>query len=219
MILKIEAYRIIKEKILNCEYSPNSFLNEEKLREEIKMSRTPIRDALGRLEQEHLVKIYPKKGFRITDIKKDEIENIFDIRMLVEPYALLRFGCKIDLKILKDFEVFYSQHYDSVSQKKIFDRDDKFHHLFINASKNQYLIRFYNSLFNQLSRVRFLTGYNKFQRLEESKKEHLTILRFCLRKDWAKAAGVLRTHLERSKESAYHIFDKQEKFNTRREKN
>ncbi|MDR1586817.1 MAG: GntR family transcriptional regulator, partial [Treponema sp.] len=191
--------------ILNCDYPPNFFLNEEKLREEIKMSRTPIRDALGRLEQEHLVKIYPKKGFRITDIKNEEIEKIFELRMLIEPYALLKFGCEIDMETWKDFEVFYSQHYDSASQKKIFARDDKFHHLFIDASKNQYLIHFYNSLFNQLSRLRFLSGYNKFQRLREGKKEHLAILRFCVKKDWTKAADSLRMHLERSKESAYNI--------------
>lgn len=53
--LKQQAYNIIKNKIITCEYPPNFLLNEEKLKEEIGASRTPIRDALSRLEQENLV--------------------------------------------------------------------------------------------------------------------------------------------------------------------
>ena len=61
--LKQQAYTTIKNKILTCEYLPNSFLNEDLLCEELQVSRTPVRDALGRLEQENLIKIMPKKGF------------------------------------------------------------------------------------------------------------------------------------------------------------
>ena len=59
--LKLQAYQYLKTKILNCEYRPNEFLNEQKLCAEMgNISRTPMRDALGRLEQEGL--IYPVKG-------------------------------------------------------------------------------------------------------------------------------------------------------------
>ena len=61
MSLKQQAYNIIKNKIITCEYPPNFLLNEEKLKDEIGASRTPIRDALSRLEQENLVHILPKK--------------------------------------------------------------------------------------------------------------------------------------------------------------
>ena len=53
--LKLQAYQYLKTKILNCEYRPNEFLNEQKLCAEMgNISRTPMRDALGRLEQEGL---------------------------------------------------------------------------------------------------------------------------------------------------------------------
>lgn len=52
--LKQHAYNIIKDKIINCEYAPSALLNEEMLKEDVQASRTPIRDALGRLEQEGL---------------------------------------------------------------------------------------------------------------------------------------------------------------------
>lgn len=62
--LKTLAYKTIKQKIVTCEYAPGLYLNEEILTEELKISRTPIRDALSRLEQEGLIEIKPKKGLR-----------------------------------------------------------------------------------------------------------------------------------------------------------
>ena len=58
--LKTLAYNKIRQKIVTCEYAPGTFLNEEILTEALGLSRTPIRDALGRLEQEGL--IYPVRG-------------------------------------------------------------------------------------------------------------------------------------------------------------
>ena len=61
--LKLQAYHYLKGKILSCEYAPSQFLNEQKLCAEMgNISRTPMRDALGRLEQEGLIAILPKKG-------------------------------------------------------------------------------------------------------------------------------------------------------------
>jgi DNA-binding GntR family transcriptional regulator len=205
MILKAEAYKIIKKKILSCKYLPNSFLNEEMLEEELNMSRTPIRDALGRLEQEHLVKIRPKKGFVITGIKKEEIEKIYELRMLIEPYALKKYGCKIEKKVLREFETFCEKTYETSSPARIFTNDDKLHRLFLKATGNQYLIYLYNNLYNQLNRLRVLSGYDKKSRLEESNNEHLAIIRFCLTGNWARAAKALETHLVRAKEAAYSL--------------
>ena len=83
--LKQIAYNTIKEKILSCEYEPSSFFNEEALCEELQMSRTPVRDALSRMEQENLIQIVPKKGFFIApmsvsythlDVYKRQITSI-----------------------------------------------------------------------------------------------------------------------------------------------
>ena len=59
--LKSKAYNLIKTKIVNCEYAPGTFLNESMLMGEIGSSRTPIREALSKLEQENLVRILPKR--------------------------------------------------------------------------------------------------------------------------------------------------------------
>ena len=87
--LKLQAYQYLKTKILNCEYRPNEFLNEQKLCAEMgNISRTPMRDALGRLEQEGLITILPKKGLMVSGITEEDVHSMFEMRLLVEPYAL-----------------------------------------------------------------------------------------------------------------------------------
>ena len=85
--------RYLKTKILNCEYRPNEFLNEQKLCAEMgNISRTPMRDALGRLEQEGLITILPKKGLMVSGITEEDVHSMFEMRLLVEPYALRTYG-------------------------------------------------------------------------------------------------------------------------------
>ena len=84
--LKLQAYQYLKTKILNCEYRPNEFLNEQKLCAEMgNISRTPMRDALGRLEQEGLITILPKKGLMVSGITEEDVHSMFEMRLLVEP--------------------------------------------------------------------------------------------------------------------------------------
>ena len=93
---KQTAYEYVKEKILSCEYEPGAMMNEQSLCDELVLSRTPVRDALSRLEQEGLVSILPKKGFVVTAMKLGDVNRIYEVRLLLEPYALRRYGHKLD---------------------------------------------------------------------------------------------------------------------------
>ena len=95
--LKQQAYDEIKRKIVTCEYAPNTLLNEELLREELHVSRTPIRDALSRLEQKGLITILPKKGIMVSSLSINDINMVFEVRMMYEPYALLHYGSRIPM--------------------------------------------------------------------------------------------------------------------------
>ena len=86
--LKTLAYNKIRQKIVTCEYAPGTFLNEEILTEALSLSRTPIRDALGRLEQEGLIEIRPKRGITVKSLTVSDINMIFEVRNLYEPYIL-----------------------------------------------------------------------------------------------------------------------------------
>ena len=73
--LKNQAYYEIRQRILTCEYAPGAILNEAFLCEELSFSRTPVRDALSRLEHEHLLRIVSKKGIVIENITLSDIGN------------------------------------------------------------------------------------------------------------------------------------------------
>ena len=81
--LKLQAYQYLKTKILNCEYRPNEFLNEQKLCAEMgNISRTPMRDALGRLEQEGLVIFGAQIG------RREDLPGEGKIRVVIGPGEL-----------------------------------------------------------------------------------------------------------------------------------
>ena len=99
--LKQQAYDEIKRKIVTCEYAPNTLLNEELLREELHVSRTPIRDALSRLEQKGLITILPKKGIMVSSLSINDINMVFEVRMMyavsythLDVYKRQRPGCR-----------------------------------------------------------------------------------------------------------------------------
>ena len=86
--LKNYAYNIMKEHLINCTYAPGSILNEAHLTAGLKLSRTPVREAVSRLESEGFVKVIPKKGIYVTDILLSDVLQIYQIRMEFEPTIL-----------------------------------------------------------------------------------------------------------------------------------
>lgn len=86
-VLRDEVFLLIKEAILTGEIPPGERISIGRLRQEIEASPTPIREALLKLEQEGFVSRLPKGGFIVSRFTKKEIEEIFDIRVLLESYA------------------------------------------------------------------------------------------------------------------------------------
>lgn len=82
------AYETLRERILTCRYAPGELLNETALGEKLGVSRTPVREALGRLERESLVEILPKIGVRVTELSIADINEIYAARELIEPYII-----------------------------------------------------------------------------------------------------------------------------------
>lgn len=85
--LKDRVYEYMKKQIITGRLEPNKHLREAELSNLMKISRAPIREALNMLEKEGFVKIIPRKGAVVSSISKEEVESIWEIRSLLEPYA------------------------------------------------------------------------------------------------------------------------------------
>ena len=203
--LKLTAYLEIKDRILNCTYAPGAVMNEETLRTELKMSRTPIRDAIGRLEQEGLLTIMPKRGIVVSELSIRGINELYEARLRLEPYAVLNYGCRLS-------DTAYEEYYHEFSQKaevrppaELYELDDAFHWSFIHAADNRYLTNLYDMLSGQVIRFRIASGQRIGQRLDVTQVEHQQIAKACLCRNWAEAAEAMRRHILSSKESILNI--------------
>lgn len=207
--LKTLAYNSIRQKIVNCEYAPGTFLNEEMLTSALNLSRTPVRDALSRLEQEGLVEIHPKRGITVTPLNFRDINMIFELRALYEPYILLNYGRLLPADQLnRYYKIFLSpptddrQHIDGRSS---FQLDAEFHSMLVNTCPNIYMRQSYALTQTQNERFRHMTGIQHDQRLKETFQEHLNIVRCCLEQNWTEAAEQMRYHIEASRKSTFSL--------------
>ncbi|MGH4037644.1 MAG: GntR family transcriptional regulator [Sphaerochaeta sp.] len=207
--LKLKAYNIIKTNIVECIYTPGSMINEEQLKEELHISRTPIRDALSRIEQEGLIQIKPKKGILVTPITIEEINKIFEVRLLIEPYAIQMYGNTLDTNVLLEYLSFLQSEDDRLlSKENIIEKDDEFHDMIINCIPNKYLITFYSIITSQNKRLRILSGSKYTDRIEKGCREHIVIIEALLKGDYSAASSALVDHLQESKSSSLKLLTK-----------
>lgn len=206
--LKQIAYQSIKDRILNCEYAPNSFLNEDMLCEAFGVSRTPIRDALGRLEQENLITILPKKGFLVAPLTANEINMVFEGRSLMEPYIIEHYSQNLSDGLLKELQSIIPRMEESILARShdIHVLDDRFHQILLSQCPNRYLLQAYQSIHDQNARLRIISGRDNDPRLRSTMDEHQAILDGLLNHKPEEAAEAMREHLNRSRLSAFESF-------------
>lgn len=195
--LKHHIYDEIKSRIIRCEYLPGMQLNEDMLCSHFGSSRTPVRDALSRLEQEGLVAIHAKRGVQITDVSISAVNELFEVRMRIEPYAVRTYGSRMGDEVYAGYMRRFAK---GVGNKMDFyELDNAFHRAFIEASDNRYLQKIYTMTGDQSARFRILSDAD--DRLEQTQQEHYRIAACCLRRDWSAAAAEMRNHLEMSKKA------------------
>jgi DNA-binding GntR family transcriptional regulator len=90
MLLRDSIYEAIRRAILTCEFEPGQELREQILAERYRVSRSPVRDALLRLELESLVTVLPRQGYLVNAISIPDVEAMFDLRLVVTPACAAR---------------------------------------------------------------------------------------------------------------------------------
>lgn len=192
--LKNKAYEIIREKIINCELAPGSVINESALIEEIGASRTPIREALNKLEQENLVTIIPKKCIIVRGITVDDLAEVFDARALIEPQILLQYGDRVSMKFWEDY---YQRCKAATDTQEMIRLDEEFHDKLYEVCDNRYLREVMNMVRGMDHRNRVYKSND--ERVAEGIQEHIAIVDKILEKDYYSASSCLYNHLKIAK--------------------
>lgn len=201
---KDSVYQALRERLINCVYQPGSMLNELRLAEELGVSRTPIREAIGKLEMDGYVRVVPKKGIYVTDVTLKDVFQIFQTRIEIEPLAL-----RLSLPHLKreELEVFRSQFAgDDPDLPHAFRVDTAMHLFLIDHCGNNYIIQMMHRLFDDNTRVVIATGQNQVK-IHRAREEHLAILDALLSgADAEECAELMRRHLETCRHAAVSFF-------------
>ncbi len=123
-------YEYLKKTILSGRLHPGERLTEEHLAERIGVSRTPVREALHKLELEGLIKPLETRGFIVSRDSKDEVEELFEIRAILEGYALRIISEKISDQELERLYGFIKEAEEALRRnqiEKVFKWNTKFH--------------------------------------------------------------------------------------------
>lgn len=201
------AYQWIKEQIIVGAFPPLSDLSDHELQIALDMSRTPVREALLRLEQDSLVIIYPRKGTIVTDVTRDMIDKVYEVRRLIEPTISVDVMDQLDRDWLLDMQEKLT-HPPAGEDGKVKGTDDKVRHYFIELDdllhrtiiehcSNQYLSRAMFSVHDQNRRLRYATSHPMVGD-DTSVDEHLRIVEALLAWDEEQVYAATLEHLERS---------------------
>lgn len=155
------AYREIKQRILRAHYPPGSQVMEQELAESLGMSRTPVREALVRLEKEGLCRIMPRRGMRVQALSPEDMREIYELLCCLEAKAVeaiaMQPGRAATVRRLAQAVERMETALDADDLERWAVADDRFHDLIFELCGNRRLRELGLSLLEQARRVRMVT--------------------------------------------------------------
>ena len=203
-----QAYTEIRRRILGGDLAPNAPLSEYQLAGELKVSRTPVREALKRLEHEGLVRFVSNRGAFVTDISIRDIVEVYELREQLESFAA---GVAASEMPLAEIDVLERKLENAQrlankkgSVKEAFDSDIYFHKQLIQCTKNSRIAAVLATLDDQVHRIRILSP-NTLGRLQSMLCEHREVLDYIRKRDREGAREAMRRHLRAARENAIRL--------------
>jgi DNA-binding GntR family transcriptional regulator len=196
-----EAYRYLKTRIMSAALPPGASLNELEIADALGISRTPVREAIRKLEQEGLAMRYPNRGAIVTKLSMKDVLEIWQIREILEPAACRLATARIEDAALERIEkVLLELKERPVGPEgyEAFLRADlDLHGTILEASGNGTLRQVVDLLNERIVQVRVVTSPPRFQR---SVDEHIAIVGALRARDAGAAAEAMRRHLANARE-------------------
>jgi GntR family transcriptional regulator, rspAB operon transcriptional repressor len=192
-LLRDKIYQIIRDAILQCEYRPGEEVREQILAARYHVSRSPVRDSLLRLEREGLVTVLPRRGYRVRPISIPDIENLFELRLLIEP------ACAAAAARLDDLKLQVLSQFKSFAEKKadlgFLDRALLFHGTVADLSVNRRLAVVALELAEQSARLKRASGFLIAEEMRMASREHDEIIEAIQAHDAETAAQLSHKHV------------------------
>lgn len=208
------AYVRLKQEIFNFTLVPGDRFTEKSVADKLGMSRTPVREALFRLQREGFLEVYFRSGWLVKPFNFQQFEHLYDLRMVLETASVRRL-CETDDANLDNGPMHAAL--DSLANlwlvpkesrltdpKILAEMDEQFHIALVTAAGNPEISRVHREVTERIRVIRRL-DFTQLIRIEKTYEEHSEILRAIISRRADQALLLLRTHINLSKSEVRKI--------------
>lgn len=200
--LREMVYEELKMQILTGAIIPGTRMMEVELAKEIGVSRTPIREAIRKLEKEGLVTIEPRRGAYASQISTEDMIDILEVRQDMEGLAAFFAASRMtpeQLQNLKEVSELYNEAVKAGEMEEMIKHDTRFHRIIVESCNNKILVKMIEQLQELVLRFRYIY-YDDFKRAENMPDEHYEILHAIETGDADAARYAADIHIDRLKQ-------------------
>lgn len=197
-----EVYEQLKRDVSDFKLLPGDRFTETEVSERLGVSRTPVRQALFRLQQEGFVEVLFRSGWRVLPFDFNQFEDLYDLRMVLETTAVHRLcedTVKVNQHLLDELAAIWlvAPAERSSDMDQVARWDESFHCSLVAAAGNAETARVHGDVTDRIRVIRRL-DFTQQPRIDATYDEHAKILKAIQRKRGDQAAMLLRAHIETS---------------------
>jgi DNA-binding GntR family transcriptional regulator len=200
----------LKQAIIRGKIAPGEWLVESHIAGMLGISRTPVREAIHKLERERLIERQPRGGFTVLGLNRDDIEETFGIRSVLEGYAASLATIKHQPRELRVLEKKIEEFHQSLNKRQMDvlpEINTEFHELLYALSKSPRLVHMINGLRDQIYRFRQIILKDE-SLANVSNEDHIQMLKFMRKRDAEKVERLVREHILRGRDVVLQGFGK-----------
>lgn len=201
------VFESLREAIINATLKPGERLMEIQLAEEMGVSRTPVREAIRKLELEGFVVMVPRKGAYVAGVSIKDIADVFEVRAALEGLAAGLAAERItdnELEVLERSLVHVAEASEAGDLEKLVTMDTDFHDILYKACRNERLIQIVSNLREQIQRFRS-TSLSQPGRMKLAWEEHKEIVEAISERNVELARELAREHIENAENSMLDV--------------
>jgi DNA-binding GntR family transcriptional regulator len=211
-----KAYRLVRERILSGEYPPALRITEQEIADASGVSRTPVREALQRLQNEGFVRVAANQGAVVVDWNEDDANDVFELRALLEPFGAARAATRISAEGIARLRALAIAQYEESERrapgytKRIGTLNSQFHKTLHEFAASRRLSMLMPILIEAPLVMRTFTKYDEAELLR-SASHHLEIVNALEAHDAEWAAAIMRSHIHAAQYASYRNTHQQDK--------
>ena len=201
------VYRTLREAIVRRDLDPGEALTEHDLCRRFGVSRTPVREALAKLERDQLVRVVPKKGAFVRAVSHDEIRELYEIREALESLVVRLAAVRVDPAELDDFERRFralQSRGAGVPPLEVRALGDEFHEYLVKRAGNARLLEMLGAIREQVQSV-WTMSIMAPRRVPGLIREHLALIQALRKGGGARAERLMVQHVRRVREAIFRL--------------